>query len=119
MVKSYLVLQLKDAIYDRDVAIENNENMKKLLDQFVGKPATYQLDIRKIKYFLGSSNYPDLELVLRCSIDKNYKPLTAAMSLVLRAGIEKNAKSTFELITESVAKINKSISSFCYHFFVF
>lgn len=111
MVKSYLVLQLTDAIYDRDVAIENNQNMKKLLEQFVGKPAIYQLDIRRIEYYLGlgASDYPDLELVLRYSLDRIYKPVTAAMSLVLRAGIEKNAQATFELIKESVAKINKSI----------
>jgi hypothetical protein len=108
MVKDFLVLQIKDAITARNILINNNEKMKNLLDQFVGQPETYQLDIRILEHFLGS-DFPDLKLVLRCSLKKFYKPASAAMSLVLRAGIDKETKATFELITESVAKINKSI----------
>jgi hypothetical protein len=108
MVKNYLVLQIKNAIIARNYIINKNEKMKNLLDQFVGKPATYQLDVDDLEHFLGS-DFPDLKLVLRCSLNKIYKPASAAMSLVLRAGIDKETKATFELITESVAKINKSI----------
>lgn len=108
MVKDFLVLQIKNAITARDEAIENNENMKNLLDQFVGKPATYQLDISNIKYYLGSK-IPDIKPILRRSLKEFFKPASPAMSLVLRADIEKNAEVTFELITKSVAKINKSI----------
>jgi hypothetical protein len=88
MVKRYLVIQLTDAITARDEAIENNENMKKLLDQFVGQPATYQLHITDLQHYLGLK-IPDIKPILRRSLEKIYKPATAAMSLVLRAGIDK------------------------------
>jgi hypothetical protein len=104
----YLEIQINDAITARNQAVENNEKMKSLLDQFVGQPETYQLDIRDLEKFLGS-NIPDIKPVLRCSRQKIYKPATPAMSLVLRAGIDKNAKATFDLIRESVKKLNKSI----------
>ena len=103
-----MVRHIKDAIVARDKVIENNEKMKNLLDQFIGKPATYELDITDLQHYLGT-DIPDLKPILRSSLNKIFKPATAAISLVLRAGIEKNAKATFELITQSVSKINKSI----------
>ena len=107
-IKEYLVRVLNKAIRARNQAIENNENMKNLLVNFVGKPENYQLNIETIEYYLGY-NIPDIKPILRTSDDKIYKPATAAMSLVLRAGIGENAESTFELIRESVAKTNISI----------
>lgn len=82
--------------------------MKNLLDQFLEQPSTYRLDISDLQLYLDS-DIQEIEPVLRSSLKQTYKPVTAAMSLVLWAGIEKNAKATFELIRESVAKINKSI----------
>ena len=101
------MLKVKDAITYYEVALESNTNIKDMLDQFIGKPEIYQLDIESVKHYL-SAKIPDLKSVLRCTLKKNYKPANAAMSLVLRAGIEKGTKTTFDSIRESVAKINKS-----------
>lgn len=81
--------------------------MKRLLDQFIGKPETYELKNSEVKHYLGA-NIPDIRSVLRQTIDLKYKPVDAAMSLVLRAGIEHGSKITFELIRQSVKKLNKS-----------
>lgn len=108
LVVLYLMSRMEKAINAYDKAVENNEKMKLMLDQFIGKPETYQLDNAEVKRYL-SSNIPDLKSVLRVdALGLIYKPVNAAMSLVLRAGIEKGTKGTFELIKESVTKINLS-----------
>ena len=104
----FLVSRMEKAINAYDRAVENNEKMKLMLDQFIGKPENYQLDNAEVKRYL-SSNIPDLKSVLRVdALGLRYKLSNAAMSLLLRAGIEKGSKATFELIRESVEKINKS-----------
>ena len=80
--------------------------MKRLLDQFIGKPETYRLENNEVKYYLGANNQ-NIKSVLRQTLDLKYKPVNAAMSLILRAGIEHGSEITFELIIKSVKKINK------------
>ena len=101
----YLVRTVGKARKARDAAAAN-EKIDKLLDLFKGQSATYQLTSDIVKTYLGA-NIPDLKYVLRSNLDDIYTPASAAMSLVLRAGIKKNTKMTFELIKESVAKICK------------
>lgn len=98
---------MKDAIGYYGQVVEKDENIKKMLGQFRGKSETFQLDIDEVKHFLDE-NIPDTQSVIKCTFEKYYKPANAAMSLVLRAGIERGTKATFDLIRESVAKINKS-----------
>ena len=96
---------MTDAVIARDAAAAN-ENVDKLLDIFKGQPDTYQITSDIVKMYLGP-NIPDLKYLLRSNLKKIFTPASAAMSLVLRAGIKKNEKMTFELIKESVAKICK------------
>ena len=112
----FLVRHFQNAIFARDKAIENNEKMKNLLEQFIGTPAHFKLHLTYLQQFLGT-DVPDLKPILRGSQYSIYKPATAAMSLVLRAGIDKQTKATFELIRENVAKINNSILNFCFFYF--
>ena len=86
--------------------IKNNEKMKNMLDQFIGKPENFELKTSDVDHYLDS-DIPDTKSVLRRTLDLNYKPANAAMSLLLRAGIEKGTDATLELIRESIAKINK------------
>ena len=100
---------MTEASHHRYSAICKNEKMEKLLDRFVGQPATFCLKEREVQSCLCSYNIEDqVKHVLRCSSDDIYKPVSATMSLLLRSGINKNAKITFDLIKESVEKINKS-----------
>ena len=89
----------------RDSAAENVK-VDQLLSMFKGQPETYQLGVDDLEQHLGPKPFPDLKGVLRCTLNDIYKPATAAMSLVLRAGIEKKTDITFDLIREQVAKIN-------------
>lgn len=101
-ITCYLVWKLGKAIDCYDKAIENNEKLKSILDQFIGKSETFELTNN------GYFEWKIPKSVLRRLINQNYMPTNAAMSLVLRAGIEKGSKATFELIRECVKKINKS-----------
>ena len=102
---SYLIVTMTDAVNARNSAAKD-EKVHKLLELFKGQPETFQLT-SDIMYEYLDATIPDLKYVLRSNLKKIYTPGSAAMSLVLRAGIEKNAKVTFELIKESVAKICK------------
>ena len=100
---------MTEASHYRYLAICENDKLEKLLERFVGQPATFFLEEREVQRCLCSYDIKDqVKPVLRCSSDDIYKPVSAAMSLLLRAGINKNAKITFDLIKESVRKVNKS-----------
>ena len=96
---------MSTACIARDTAAKNGK-VDQLLSLFKDQPETYQLKVANLEQHLGSKPFPDLNGVLRCTLNDIYKPATAAMSLVLRAGIEKKTKITFDLIREQVAKIN-------------
>ena len=100
---------MNEASHHRYSAICENEKLEKLLERFVGQPATYGLEESEVRNYIGSCEIGDnLKYVLRLSSDNIYKPASAEMSLLLRSGINKNAKITFDLIKESVRKVNKS-----------
>ncbi len=96
---------VKNARGEYRKAIEIRDDVKKLIDLFIDQPETYYLTDAVLNKNLRPPS-PDFENVLRCSLDKVYKPATAAISLVLHAGIEENAKINFDLIKHSVAKLN-------------
>lgn len=112
----YLVEEMQNAVDARDIFVATNEQKgaEELLQLFAGQPETYHLNRVDVKHFLGYAT-PNLKSVLRLSRNEDpnnpsfYTPATAAMSLVLRAGVEKNAKVSWDLIQEIVAKVNKSI----------
>ena len=106
---------MTEASHHRYSAICKNEKMEKLLERFVGQPATFCLEENEVRKYINSCEIGDnLKYVLRRSSDNIYKPASAAMSLLLRSGINKNAEITFDSIRECVEKVNKTNLTFYY-----
>ena len=46
------MLKIKDAITSYEIAVKSNSKWKDLLDQFIGKPETDQIETNLVNYFL-------------------------------------------------------------------
>ena len=99
---------MKNALYARNNVIKSNEKVKQLLELFKNQSDTFSLKNHISEKYLDSP-FPEFEEVLRVSSSNNvYHPASAAMSLVLRAGLETKIKIDFDLIKTSVAKLEKN-----------
>ncbi len=109
VVQQFVEAQISEAIKKRNELILVDRRVEKILQKFKRQPDTYGVMIDDIQKILSPPK-PDLKSVLRSVRishgDEIFKPATAAMTTVLRYGLERDpitgSSPRFEKISECV-----------------